>query len=99
MNVEVKNLGIKRLLSGGEPGAGIDSVKKKIEGDDKEAIEKKTAALGEASGSLAQKLYAEQAAQGDAGGAEAALVDPGGDPEILDGMIRVCRLETDAVWP
>ena len=35
------------------------------------AIETKTAALGEASGSLAQKLYAEQAAQGgegDAGG-------------------------------
>jgi phenylacetate-CoA ligase len=32
LNVEVKNLGIKRLLSGGEPGAGIDSVKKKIEG-------------------------------------------------------------------
>jgi phenylacetate-CoA ligase len=32
LSVEVKNLGIKRLLSGGEPGAGIDSVKKKIEG-------------------------------------------------------------------
>ena len=32
LNVEVKDLGIKRLLSGGEPGAGIDSVKKKIEG-------------------------------------------------------------------
>jgi phenylacetate-CoA ligase len=30
--VEVKELGIRRLLSGGEPGAGIDSVKKKIEG-------------------------------------------------------------------
>ena len=32
LSVEVKDLGIRRLLSGGEPGAGIDSVKKKIEG-------------------------------------------------------------------
>jgi phenylacetate-CoA ligase len=32
LGVEVKELGIRRLLSGGEPGAGIDSVKKKIEG-------------------------------------------------------------------
>lgn len=30
--VEVKDLGIQRLLSGGEPGAGIEAVKKKIEG-------------------------------------------------------------------
>ena len=33
----------------------------------KEAIEKKTAALGEASGTLAQKLYAEQGAAEGAG--------------------------------
>ena len=51
----------------------ISDLKTAIDGDDKEAIEKKTAALGEASGSLAQKLYAEQAAaegapEGDAGG-------------------------------
>ena len=32
LGVEVKELGIRRLLSGGEPGAGIDSVKRKIEG-------------------------------------------------------------------
>jgi molecular chaperone DnaK len=42
----------------------VSDLKKALEGDDKEAIEKKTAALGEASGSLAQKLYAEQAAEG-----------------------------------
>ena len=45
----------------------ISDLKTALDGDDKEAIEKKTAALGEASGSLAQKLYAEQAAQGAEG--------------------------------
>ena len=47
----------------------VSDLKKALEGDDKEAIETKTAALGEASGSLAQKLYAEQAAQQGAEGA------------------------------
>ena len=32
INSDVKELGIKRLLSGGEPGAGIPAVKRKIEG-------------------------------------------------------------------
>lgn len=32
LDVEVKDLGILRLLSGGEPGAGIEAVKRKIEG-------------------------------------------------------------------
>ena len=50
----------------------ISDLKTALDGDDKDAIEKKTAALGEASGTLAQKLYAEQAAaegapEGDAG--------------------------------
>jgi molecular chaperone DnaK len=45
----------------------ISDLKKALEGDDKEAIEKKTAALGEASGTLAQKLYAEQGAAEGAG--------------------------------
>ena len=42
----------------------VSDLKKALEADDKEVIETKTAALGEASGSLAQKLYAEQAAEG-----------------------------------
>ncbi len=41
----------------------VSDLKKALEGDDKELIETKTAALGEASGGLAQKLYAEQAAE------------------------------------
>ena len=52
----------------------VSDLKTALEGDDREAIEAKTAALGEASGGLAQKLYAEQnpddAGEGDA--AEAA---------------------------
>ena len=59
----------------------VSDLKKALEGDDKEAIEKKTAALGEASGSLAQKLYAEQAAQGEAGGDAASAA---GDDDVVD---------------
>ena len=48
----------------------VSDLKTALEGDDREAIEAKTAALGEASGGLAQKLYAEQnaddASEGDA---------------------------------
>ena len=47
----------------------IADLKKVIENDDKDAIDAKTTALGEASSSLAQKLYSEQAAQaGDENG-------------------------------
>ncbi len=60
----------------------IADVKKALEGDDKEQIEKKTAALGEASGSLAQKLYAEQAAEG--AGAEGGPGDTAPDDDIVD---------------
>jgi molecular chaperone DnaK len=59
----------------------ISDLKTALEGDDKEAIEKKTAALGEASGSLAQKLYAEQAAQS----AEGAEGETGStDEDVVD---------------
>ena len=60
----------------------VSDLKKALEGDDKEAIEKKTAALGEASGTLAQKLYAEQAAQeGGEGAAEGAAA---ADDDVVD---------------
>jgi molecular chaperone DnaK len=58
----------------------VSDLKQALEGDDKDTIEKKTAALGEASGSLAQKLYAEQAA-GEAGG-EAEGSAP--DDDVVD---------------
>jgi molecular chaperone DnaK len=43
--------------------SAVSDLKTVLEKDDKEAIEKKTAALAEASGALAQKLYSEQQAE------------------------------------
>ena len=59
----------------------IADVKTALEGDDKEQIETKTAALGEASGSLAQRLYAEQEAQGAEGAADASA---SADDDVVD---------------
>jgi molecular chaperone DnaK len=58
----------------------IADLKTALEGNDKDQIEKKTAALGEASGSLAQKMYAEQAAQGEDAAADAGA----GDDDVVD---------------
>ena len=58
----------------------IADLKTALDGDDKEQIETKTAALGEASGNLAQKLYAEQAAQE----AEGASEDGAADDDVVD---------------
>ena len=59
----------------------ISDLKKALEGDDKDQIETKTAALGEASGSLAQKMYAEQAAQE---GGEDAPESAAADDDVVD---------------
>ncbi len=48
----------------------VSDLKTALDGDDKEAIETKSQALAEASGGLAQKLYAEQAADAGAESAE-----------------------------
>jgi molecular chaperone DnaK len=50
----------------------VSDLKTALEGDDKDTIDAKTAALGEASGGLAEKLYAEQAADAGAEGADGA---------------------------
>ncbi|MEJ2273757.1 MAG: molecular chaperone DnaK [Woeseiaceae bacterium] len=65
----------------------VSDLKKALDGDDKDAIEKKTAALGEASGGLAQKLYAEQAADGAGSPEGGAGEDAGaasGDDDVVD---------------
>ncbi len=49
----------------------VSDLKAVLDDGDKETIEAKTAALGEASAAVAQKLYAEQAAEGAEGSAEA----------------------------
>jgi len=53
----------------------VADLKTALTGDDKDAIDTKTAALGEASGALAQKMYAEQAAEGGADDADGAKAD------------------------
>jgi len=55
----------------------ISALKAVMEDGDKEAIEAKTSALAEASGTLAQKLYAEQAESGEASSAEGSSADDG----------------------
>ena len=52
--------------------SAVSDLKTALEGNDKDTIDAKTAALGEASGGLAQKLYAEQAADAGAKGADGA---------------------------
>ncbi|MFP8966378.1 molecular chaperone DnaK [Pokkaliibacter sp. CJK22405] len=52
--------------------AAIVAVEEALKGDDKDAITSKTEALTEALSGLAQKMYAEAAAQGEAAGGEQA---------------------------
>lgn len=64
--------------------AALKDVDAAIKGDNKEAMEAATKKLSEASANLAQKLYAEQAAQGQAGGAEQAEPKSAGNEDALD---------------
>ena len=64
--------------------SAITEVEEALKGDDKEAIEAASTKLTEASSSLAQKMYAEQAEQGgEAPQAEAAGEQPAGD-DVVD---------------
>jgi len=65
----------------------IADLKAALEKDDKEQIEAKTAALGEASGGLAQRLYEEQAAQ--------ASDEPSGDAPEDDDVVDAEFEEVD----
>jgi molecular chaperone DnaK len=58
--------------------SAIEELEAALKTDNKEEIEAKTAALTEASASVAQKLYAEQQAQGGAGASAGAGPDMGG---------------------
>ena len=59
----------------------VADLKTALEGNEKDTIEAKIAVLGEASGSLAQKLYAEQAAEGAEGGTESTQ---SADGDVVD---------------
>jgi len=68
--------------------AASKDLEEALKGDDKDDIEAKTKALSEASASMAQKLYAEQAgAEGAAPGADAGAQDAGasaGNDDVVD---------------
>lgn len=68
--------------------SAVSDLKTALEGDDKDAIDAKTAALGEASSGLAQKLYEEQAPEGDT--AEAS-----GDAQADDNVVDAEFEEVD----
>ena len=59
----------------------VSDLKSALDGDDKEQIEAKTAALAEVSGGLAQRLYEQQDAQGD-GSAEPSDSEPADDSVV-----------------
>ena len=65
----------------------VADLKTALDGNDKEQIDTKTAALGEASGSLAQKLYADQEAQGAADASASA------DDDVVDAEFE--EVDTD----
>ncbi len=71
--------------------AAITELEEALKGDDKDAIEAKTTALTEASSALAQKMYAEQAAAGEAG-AEAAD-EAGGADDAVDAEFEEVKDE------
>jgi len=84
-NKSLKDLGDK--VEAGEKQeieAAIAALQEVMKGDDKAAIEAKTAELGEKSGKLAERVYKEQAA-GDTGSAE-AKADSGAtaDSDVVD---------------
>ncbi|KZZ09830.1 molecular chaperone DnaK, partial [Oleibacter sp. HI0075] len=64
--------------------AAIADLEEALKGDDKDNIEAKTNALTEASSSLAQKLYAEQAAQAEAAGGAEQADSASQDDDVVD---------------
>jgi len=69
----------------------VSDLKIALENDDKDAIETKMAALGEASGGLAEKLYAEQAADA---GAQSADEAPAAD-DVVDAEFEEVDKDDD----
>ena len=68
----------------------VSDLKTALEGNDKDTIEAKTTALGEASSGLAQKLYAEQATEGDDEGADASQ---NADDDVVDAEFEEVEKE------
>ncbi len=70
--------------------AAAAALREVLESDDKEAIEEKSAALAEASGTIAQRVYAEQA---EAEGGESADGDASDDDNVVDAEFEEVKDE------
>jgi molecular chaperone DnaK len=66
--------------------SAIEALQEAMKGDDKETIEAKTKELGEKSGKLAERVYAEQAAQQQGGEAQ-PQADAGGETASGDDVV------------
>ncbi|MGD2056461.1 MAG: molecular chaperone DnaK [Gammaproteobacteria bacterium] len=89
-NKSIKELGDK--VDAGEKQeieAAIEALQEAMKGDDKAAIEAKTQELGEKSGKLAERVYKEQAAQGEG----AAAADTGGGESAADSDVVDAEFE------
>jgi molecular chaperone DnaK len=64
--------------------AAISDAKEAVKGDNKDVIETKSKALAELSGSLAQRLYAEQDPEAAAAAAGGEAGSAGGDDDVVD---------------
>jgi molecular chaperone DnaK len=67
--------------------AAIEELKEALKGEDKDAIEAKTAALTEVASKIAEKAYAQQAEAANAGDAGAAGGDAGASAESSDDVV------------
>jgi len=64
--------------------AAITELEEAMKGDDKEAIDAKSQALAEASGKMAERLYAEQGGAGEAGAESAQAGGAAGNDDVVD---------------
>ncbi len=75
--------------------AAIVDVEEALKGSDKDAIEAATAKLTEASGQLAQRMYAEEAEAAQASG-DAGTADTGADSEAVDAEFEEVKDDKQA---
>jgi molecular chaperone DnaK len=73
--------------------AAVAALEEVAKGDDKEAIDAKTKDLTEASSGLAQRMYAEQQAEAEQGGAGAASEGSSTDDEAVDAEFEEVKEE------
>lgn len=73
--------------------AAIAEVEEAVKGDDKEAMDTAANKLSEVSSTLAQKLYAEQAAEGQTESPEGAADDAGGADDAVDAEFEEVKEE------